>query len=210
MAILADTELPDVPVNGRLSCGGLTTVETVASLDDILIMVHARGDEPRGVVAWASLCAVRSDPFLPYLGVMVFDSEDLDLASSRGDLGEIAFHEIGHVLGFGTLWGRHGLTAGGSADPHFTGGRAVAAFDAAGGAGYTGGKVPTEGAHWRASVFGAEMMVSSNRLGRPDPVSAITLQSMADMGYAVDASRADPYQLAAPAPAPVPGMAWRP
>ena len=82
---------------------------------------------------------------------------------------------------------------------------AVAAFDAAGGAGYTGGKVPREGAHWRASVFGTEMMVSSNRLGRPDPVSAITLQSMADMGYAVDASRADPYQLAAPAPAPVPG-----
>lgn len=144
-------------------------------------------------------------PAPPYLGYVIFDSEDLDLVASRGDLGEIAFHEIAHVLGFGTIWGSHGLKAGGSADPHFTGPRAVAAFDAAGGAGYTGGKVPTEGAHWRRSVFGTEMMVSSNRLGHPDPVSAVTLQSMADLGYAVDGTRADSYQLAAPAPAPGPG-----
>ena len=65
--------------------------------------------------------------------------------------------------------------------------------------------MPTEGAHWQASVFGTEMMVSSNRLGHRDPVSAITLQSMADLGYAVDGRRAESYQLAAPAPAPAPG-----
>ena len=64
MTILADTELPDVPINSRLSCGGLRTVETVASLDDLLIMVHARGDAPRGTAAWASVCAVRSNPLL--------------------------------------------------------------------------------------------------------------------------------------------------
>ena len=82
-----------------------------------------------------------------------------------------ALHEIGHVLGFGTLWDRFGYlhdpaaaTAAPMPDTRFGGELATAAFNAAGGAGYPGAKVPVENdatrypgatdVQWRESVFG--------------------------------------------------------
>ena len=73
---------------------------------------------------------------------------------------------------------------------------------AAGGAGYTGGaKVPvvntggagTRNSHWRASVFGNELMIGY--LTDSSPLSAITIQSLADLGYTVDPGLADGYGL---------------
>ena len=49
--------------------------------------------------------------------------------------------------------------------------------------------------HWRGSVFGREVMVPNMILGVSDPFSAVTLQAMADVGYVVDVSLADDYQL---------------
>ena len=201
MAILANTDLPNVPVNDQLSCRGLQTDETIDSVDDMFIMVHAESvDGPQGTLALAGMCGLRSSPYLPYYGVVVFDTDDMDLLSQHGDLRELAFHEMAHALGFGLLWRSHDLLAGGTTDPHFTGRRAVSAFDAAGGASYTGEKVPVEGRHWRRSVFGDEIMVSTNALGHREPYSAVTLRSMADLGYSVNASLADPYQLPTQAP----------
>ena len=92
-------------------------------------------------------------------------------------------------------------------DTHFTGANAIAAFDAAGGTSYAGAKVPVENdddfggvdRHWRISVFGyGELMVGTFRLrGARLPMSAITVQSMADLGYSVNAGAADGYGLPA-------------
>ncbi len=76
------------------------------------------------------------------------------------------------------------------------------AFDYAGGVSYPGNKVPVENqegpgsqdGHWRESVFGDEIM-SPFVSGSVEPLSAITIQSLADSGYAVDISQADPYRL---------------
>ena len=57
--------------------------------------------------------------------------------------------------------------------------------------------------HWRESVFGNEIMSTSGSGHVSEPVSAITIQSLADIGYAVDVSRADSYRL------PPPGTARR-
>ena len=95
-----------------------------------------------------------------------------------------------------------------SADTYFRGWRARRAFDEAGGRNYRGNKVPVENAnsgydgHWRESVFDAEMMTSVSERGRSQPLSAITIQSMADLGYEVDVSQADNYTLP-PASKPV-------
>ena len=117
---------------------------------------------------------------------------------------DFAVHEIAHILGFGLLWPRRGLVQDPSdvnhkADTYFTGTQAIRAFDDAGGRRYSGAKVPVENggddAHWRESVLDDEMMTPSLVLGRTNPLSAITLQSFADMGYLIDVSHAQPYRL---------------
>jgi len=93
-------------------------------------------------------------------------------------------------------------------DVHFTDEATIAAFDAAGGANWTGGsKVPVEAGRigpppnmaWRCSVFGHEMMSGvfphyRMETGRR-PLSAITVQLLAAFDYEVDVSKADPYTL---------------
>ena len=94
-------------------------------------------------------------------------------------------------------------------DTYFSGRQAVDAFDSAGGNAYRGGaKVPVENdtytygigtldAHWRESVFGAELMTSRQltERGSREPLSVVTVAALADMGYAVDYTAAEPYTL---------------
>jgi hypothetical protein len=95
-------------------------------------------------------------------------------------------------------------------DTYFTGTFAIAAFDAAGGTSYTGGnKVPVENllgvgsgdVHWRESVLMNELMTPVLNGSEPNPLSAITTQSLADLGYTVDSSQADSFSEAFAGPA---------
>ena len=212
MSVLAGTELPAVPVpaGDRIDCHGARTAEPVASVDDLLILVEMRDiDGPGRTLAQAGTCRLREESNLPYVSVMFFDVSDFDGLIASGDATELAMHEIAHALGFGVLWPVKGLLRDrslgvGAIDAHFTGPLAIAAFDAAGGADYTGGaKVPVENfggvgsanLHWRGAVLRGELMRPLNRLGVPEAFSAITIQSMADLGYVVDVDRAEPYTL---------------
>ena len=207
MAILADTELADHEVDGTIDCGGQYP-QTVGTIDDLMIVAAVvEIDGPGGILGRAGPCWVRNADGLPLFGRMEFDDADLDRQERQGRLKALILHEMGHVLGIGTLWGHHNLLRNPSSqtdsqDTHFVGPSAVAAFDAAGGAGYTGGaKVPVENtggagtrnSHWRASVFGNELMIGY--LTDSSPLSAITIQSLADLGYTVDPSLADGYGL---------------
>ncbi len=112
-------------------------------------------------------------------------------SSSSGTLG-VWLHEIGHILGIGmAVMYQSDFLQDSSDDPHFNGPRAIAAFDDAGGRDYTGAKVPVEksGGHWRAPMLNGELMSVGSRL------SAVTIQALADLGYVVDVTQADPYTL---------------
>ena len=199
---------------GRCGTGTPALNEEV---DDVLILADFRDiDGPGNVLAQAGPCLIRDLNTdgqlevgeLPGVGVMIFDAEDLDFLEQNNVLAATILHEMGHVLGIGTLWPSIGLLAdpatGGppGADPHFTGTKAVTAFDAAGGAAYPDGKVPVENtggpgtadSHWRESVFDAELMTGFVDLSG-NPLSAVTAASLADQGYQVDQSKADAYQL---------------
>lgn len=176
-------------------------------VDDLRIYVDLIAiDGPGGTLGSAGPCIVRTSTDLPIIGSMKFDTEDLTSLESDGALTSVILHEMLHVLGIGTLWERVELLVNPSlnnagADTHFKGPLAIEAFDAAGGTSYTGGqKVPVENSgsegstdgHWRESVFDDELMtpfLNSNT----QPLSAITIQSLADVGYRVDVSKADPY-----------------
>lgn len=213
-AILASTELADVRVGTgfQLGCADITTRERVETVDDLVIVTSVREIDGAGrVLAGAAVCAVREESGLPLTGVMVYDATDLEGLAGSDDLGEVILHEIGHVLGIGTIWSNFGLLINPSlpdnqgADTHFPGIHAIEAFDDAGGDDYTLGKVPVENlagsgsgdAHWRETVLGHELMTPYQHLGLVDPLSAITIQSLADLGYAVDATLAEPFGLAA-------------
>ena len=208
-SVLRDTELADVDLPDMYSCLGITgTAELVSTVDDHLVLMHVGSiDGASGTLARARLCYRRSDGS-PLLSAMVFDDADIDRVLATGSLGSLAFHEFAHGLGFLTgEWDNHGLLVRGD-DPHFTGALATAAFDAAGGMSYTDPKVPIEqplGPHWRESVFGREGMTPLLTLGASNPFSAVTLQAMADIGYVVDVSLADDYQLPNTVPPKVAG-----
>ena len=179
-------------------------------VDDLRIYAEITGiDGPHGILALAGPEQVRDQSLLPVTGCMEFDVADINSI----DLYSTIVHEMGHVLGFGTIWHLLGLLRDPSLDAydepivpepdtHFSGPLAIAAFDDAGGASYQGKKVPVENqggpgsqdGHWRESVFGDEIM-SPFASDREEPLSAITIQSLADIGYAVDVSQADPYRL---------------
>ncbi|HSR40674.1 MAG TPA: hypothetical protein VLL48_00845, partial [Longimicrobiales bacterium] len=132
----------------------------------------------------------------------------------------LVFHEIGHVVGIGTLWnfGGNGLIEGrGTSDPRYVGESGVFEYtNTYAGPGVdvpaanTGGP-GTRDLHWRESVFDSEIMTGySESPGTPQPVSRVTVGGLEDLGYVVDLGAADAYQLPACSPfcspaAPTPG-----
>jgi hypothetical protein len=173
-------------------------------VDDVLIFVEITDiDGPGRVLGSAGPCYIRISNFLPIVGSVHLDAADLAVMEQNGTLDDVVLHEIGHVLGIGTLWRRMNLLAGADGiDPFFTGADARSAFDAAGGVTYDGSKVPVENlggrgtrdAHWRESVMGPELMTGFIG-GLGNPLSAITVASLRDMGYVVNMSAADGYMV---------------
>ncbi len=208
-SILSATDFTDVTANSTFTCtltGVSYTLSAGTFVDDIVIAVgtgEIDGGGSPSIAAKAGLCAVRTGSDTPAVGVIVFDSADLDKLERAGLLTSVAIHEIGHILGIGLTSDWADLirgTSGADPDPHFAGTRATAAFNAAGGRGYGGAKVPVQSAgdtgHWRESVLGHEVMTPSLRSGTASPLSAITVQALADMGYRVNASLATAFTLA--------------
>ncbi|MYD12702.1 MAG: hypothetical protein F4X00_03680, partial [Gemmatimonadetes bacterium] len=196
-AVLAETELPDVVVPEGFDCAGLTLSRQVVD-DHMFIALVLPIDGPGGTLARAGFCAQRSGGGFPAVSRAVFDAGDIDELLAEGMLTDVAFHEIAHGLGY--IHGRFNSLGllNTDADPHFTGSGARAAFDAAGGTSYTGAKVPLSSpdySHWREEVFDVEMMTPRIEVGVPQPVSAITLAAMADLGYSVNLDLADSYTL---------------
>jgi hypothetical protein len=190
-------------------------------IDDVLILVSLVPiDGEGGILGGAGPCYVRDfgvqDVFevgdLTILGTMQFDTDDLKTLEAEGFLSNVILHEMGHVLGFGTLWEpenllvdpAEGAIPNPSADPHFIGSQALALFDDVGGTAYVAGaKVPVENTggpgtadgHWRESVFDRELMTGFIGSGT-SPLSVVTLGSLADQGYSVDFTKGDSFTLA--------------
>jgi Leishmanolysin len=187
-------DLPSVMVSGEL-------------IDDLLIMAQGVPiDGPGKILGQAGPTHLRpasagANAFLPAKGLMSFDTADLAKMQADGTLVDVITHEMGHVIGIGTIWATKGLLTGaGTVNPHFTGAAAKKEFGVLKGAApmpvpveNTGGP-GTVDSHWRETVFKNELM--SGFIAAPNnPLSRLTVASLQDLGYVVDLDAAEPYAL---------------
>ena len=187
-------DLPSVRVDGEV-------------IDDLLILAQGTAiDGSGGILGQAGPTHLRPAKagkfkFLPVKGVMSFDSADLKAMQKDGTLKDVITHEMGHVIGIGTVWARKGLLKDpGKNTVRFVGTNARREFgklkkskaadvpvENTGGAGTADG-------HWRESVFRNELM--SGFIAAPNnPLSRLTVASLQDLGYEVDLAKAEPYKL---------------
>lgn len=150
-------------------------------------------------------CNVRFNDgsFLPQIGFI-----DLALNRQPLDFLQTAIHEIGHVLGIGTLWNiniesfRPLVQLGGS-DPRFVGMAGVSQFQQLGGVGGVPLQVGSAG-HWRSrdedpvSNLGREVMTPTSIQGQRQSLSRVSAAALQDLGYVVNLGAADPFDFAQP------------
>jgi hypothetical protein len=198
------------------ACGSTdsTHVETVR---DVIIFARIDSiDGPSNILGQAGPCGIRqlrSGKWIPEVGRMAFDSADMATMTTRGILTAVITHEMGHVLGIGTLWSASAnagvaLARQSGTDPRFFGsgatfasaglGRTFSSLAISGTAALeavplenTGGS-GTAFSHWRESVYDNELMTGFVNNGT-NPLSLLTVQAMADMGYVTATSAAESY-----------------
>lgn len=201
-------DLPDVFVNRSAnSCFFGVTHPAVSELvDDVILFAEVASiDGPGSILGQAGFCeqrGPRGGGGIPSLGHMQFDSDDLPTYESSGRLLPLILHEMGHVLGIGTLWGEKGLRQGaGGNDPIFTGVQAGIAWPQLG-LSYGGAIVPVENTggggtrdtHWRESILDRELMTGFIEApGIAMPLSVLTAASLIDLGYVVNLNAAEPF-----------------
>ena len=203
-------------VGGTFDGSGCGHPDIRGGVDDVVIFVTVGPiDGAFNTLAQAGPCYYRNssghvDEWSPLTGTMKFDSADMQWLRDNSQLQGTVVHEMGHVIGIGTFWESENLLNGAKAtvclaDPRFTGALASAAWQALGGT----GNVPVENtgalndgsncSHWREATFGNELMSPSLNNGA-NPLSAMSIQSLADMGYSVNTGAAEAYSLPSGAP----------
>ncbi|HKO51250.1 MAG TPA: leishmanolysin-related zinc metalloendopeptidase [Polyangiaceae bacterium] len=188
-------DLPPVTVDGE-------------HIDDVLIVAEGAAIDGVGQILGQAgpthlrpASAVRG-AFLPARGEMTFDSADLQSMEEDGTLDDVIAHEMGHVLGIGTIWTHKRLLKGiGSSNPTFVGELAMKEYAALRGlesptavpVESTGG-AGTRDAHWRETVFRNELM-SGFIAAKGNPISRVTVASLQDLGYLVNMQAAEAFAL---------------
>ncbi|WP_067462270.1 leishmanolysin-related zinc metalloendopeptidase [Actinomadura macra] len=189
-------DLPDIEIDGDL-------------IDDVLILAQGQAIDGVGhVLGQAGPTHARRAAdgtwLQPCKGHMAFDTADLGQMETEGTLLDVITHEMGHVLGVGSMWGLQGLVSpppDALENPVFNGPAAMTEY----GLLLDGGEarpVPVENqggggtarVHWRESVFANELMTGFVGAAG-NPLSRLTIAGLQDLGYQVDLDAADDYAL---------------
>jgi Matrixin/Leishmanolysin len=166
-------------------------------IDGLLIEAQGLNIDGQGsVLGQAGPTLLRPNSMIPIKGIMEFDTADLSSLEQQGTLFSVVLHEMGHVLGLGTLWQMKNLLSGSL----YTGLEAAREYGLLIGTGSL--PVPVEnmggpgtaGGHWRESTFGDELMTGFLS-GQRQPLSRVTAAALTDLEYIVDVSKADKYSL---------------
>jgi hypothetical protein len=171
-----------------------------ASIDSI--------DGPKKILASSGPCYIRNSAsgldYRTSIGIMKFDSADINSLAANGNLQEVITHEMMHVVGFGSFWDSTAMKLLINYGPNvsYIGAGGIAGCKAIGGLATCANSVPVEGdtaagkgtidSHWRESTFGNELMTGFLNRGT-NPLSVMTIRSLEDLNYTVDPAAADGY-----------------
>lgn len=175
-------------------------------IDDVLIYASIQSiDGPGKVLAQAGPCFIRGTSSGDHtaVGVMEFDSADLNTLTGGGNLQDVITHEMMHVVGVGTLWlDRDIVVDTGTVNPRYTGANGIAGCQSTGGTIACSSTVPVENtggegtrdSHWRESTFNTELMTGFLDAGAV-PISLMTIGALEDLGFVVNEAAADTYMI---------------
>jgi Leishmanolysin len=173
--------------------------ELPALVDDLYVACNVVPiDGPGGVLGTAGPTWVKNvnGKAVPISGSMRFDKDDIDSLGER-KWNAVILHELGHVLGFGTMFQQNGLHSGSLTSDLYLGGNAGAEWKKLCPKGRipieTDGGAGTAGGHWDEECLRGELMtgyVSGSAI-----VSRLTIAAFKDLGYTVDMDAADEYSI---------------
>jgi hypothetical protein len=194
-------DLSDIPMTAAAGSCFPNQPAVNENIDDLIIFVEFVPIDGVGqTLGQAGPCYIRSENDLPVIGYLKLDVADLERMEALGTLSDVVLHEMGHVIGIGSLWRtKNLLSGGGTNDPQFMGANAFSAYRELGGlltavpVENTGG-AGTRDSHWRESVFRNELMTGFISTP-PNPMSAMTVASLQDLGYTTNAGAASAFIL---------------
>jgi hypothetical protein len=202
--------IPSVNAAGAdpASCGATGIAKLNETIPGLVIYASIDSIDGRGkILAEAGPCYVRSSnsakDFRTSIGIMKFDSADINTLAGSGNLQQVITHEMMHVVGFGTFWDTTStnLLINYGANVSYVGSGGIAGCKAIGGNNICATSVPVEGSqgsdgtinsHWRESTFGNELMTGFVNSGT-NPLSVMSIRSLEDLGYTVNPAVADQY-----------------
>jgi hypothetical protein len=210
---LEDIEIfeDEIPATSQLC--GFPTPAIARKLDDLLIFANITPIDGQGnILARAGPVIVRRSDELTLIGCMQFDEADVAALEKEGTFTQTILHEMGHVLGFGSAWGSLGLldaacNQNSTTTPGFRGQKAVREYANLGKTGNppveNNFNLGTKCSHWDEDTFDNEFMtgfLGGTTSPTINPISALTIASLGDLGYSVDLRRAEPYSIPACSP----------
>ncbi len=179
-------DIQDVFYRGKV----VDDVKIEATLSDI--------DGAGGILGQAGPTAYRTADYLPATGIMEFDIADAQTFDGMGLFNDIVFHEMMHVLGFGTMWNYMGLVDTVGDQLEFNGTNAAIAFAAEYGINgappvETDGGSGTAGGHWNegdipnyltdTDGFDFDNEIMTGFINSTNYLSNTTIAALEDMGY---------------------------
>ena len=194
------------------ACGATGVAPLSEQIDGVIIFASIDSiDGPKKILAESGPCYIRNSAtgldFRTSVGIMKFDSADINSLAANGNLQEVITHEMMHVVGFGSFWDStaKNLLINYGTTVSYIGTGGIAGCQALGAAITCASSVPVEGvqggpgtidSHWRESTFVNELMTGFLNTGT-NPLSVMTIRSLEDLNYTVNPAAADPYTLPA-------------
>jgi Leishmanolysin len=188
-------DLKDMPSSGLDK--PLPDCEIPATIDDLHICGEITEiDGVNGVLGQAGPTYWRNPGFFPYLGTMQFDSADVVQLINDNKFSTVILHEMGHVIGIGTVWKDTGVTGRSPLCP-YRGSRGNREYRAL--SGCIGRRLPTELTggrgtrcdHFDDKCFQGELM--TGYISEVNILSRLTIATLEDIGYTVSYDEAEPY-----------------
>jgi len=180
-----------------------TVLNHTIIVDDLLVFADIRPIDGRGnILGQAGPCIVTTKGGIySRVGAMIFDIADVEYLLTLDLFYSIILHEIGHMLGIGTLWkplNLIGKPKDGEVYAPYLGKGGIQGQTDIGGTGnplvevYYG--LGTAYGHWSEEVYGNELMTGFS-LATYGIISKLTIEALQDVGHEVDVSQAQPYVL---------------